>query len=318
MALHQIHPRASIRVWGFASALPTQNPTKFSPPLPRGEGAGGEGPCPAIGLFDSGVGGLSVLRAVQRQLPHHSLIYFADQKYCPYGSRPADEIRALSERITRFLISQNCGTIVVACNTASAAALYSLRETFPNVPIIGMEPAVKPAASATKSGKIAVLATRGTFDGDLFHNTRDEYARDIDVLTVYPPDWVERVERGDIDSPDTLDSVRRIIGPLLDSDVDEIALGCTHYPFLTPLIEQIAQGRAAILDPSDAVARQTARVVSQTLPDPTPIQPTPTTPAATPLPLPPSFKNFSTSLTLPPSPRPSSPFISLPPLKTCL
>ncbi|OQY97073.1 MAG: glutamate racemase [Chloroflexi bacterium UTCFX4] len=216
-----------------------------------------------IGLFDSGVGGLSVLRAITRELPDYDLVYFADQKYCPYGPRPPREIRALSARITKFLIEQNCRVVVVACNTASAAALYFLRETFPVIAFIGMEPAVKPAASATRSGKIAVLATRGTLEGELFGNTRDEFAREIKVNAVYPPDWVERVERGDIDSPATFESVRAVIEPLLDAGVDEIALGCTHYPFLAPLIEKIANGRATILDPSDAVAKQTARVIAE-------------------------------------------------------
>lgn len=216
-----------------------------------------------IGLFDSGVGGLSVLRAVARELPAHALVYFADQKYCPYGPRPQNEIRALSKRIVEFLIAENCGVIVVACNTASAAALYSLRETFPHISFVGMEPAVKPAARATRSGKIAVLATPGTFDGELFVRTRDEYARDVEVLTVYPKDWVARVERGEIDSPETFASVQNVIEPLLTHGVDEIVLGCTHYPFLAPLIEKIAQGRAVILDSSDAVAIQTAHHVHQ-------------------------------------------------------
>lgn len=214
-----------------------------------------------IGLFDSGVGGLSVFRAVARVLPAHDLVYFADQKYCPYGPRPQDEIRALSKRIVEFLIQQNCGVVVVACNTASAAALYFLRETFPHISFVGMEPAVKPAARATRTGKIAVLATQGTFAGELFSNTRDEYAREVQVLTVYPPDWVERVERGEIDSPETFASVQSVIEPLLVQGVDEIVLGCTHYPFLAPLIENIAAGRAHVIDPSDAVAKQTALVV---------------------------------------------------------
>ncbi len=219
-----------------------------------------------IGLYDSGVGGLSVLRAVTNELPAHDVIYFADQKYCPYGPRPPQEIRALSARIAKFLIEQNCRVIVVACNTASAAALYFLRESFPDIFFVGMEPAVKPAASATRSGKIAVLATQGTLDGELFANTRDEFAREVQVQTGYPPDWVERVERGEIASDETYESVRRVIEPLLDAGVDEIALGCTHYPFLIPVIEKITQGRATILDPSNAVARQTARVVQEHMP----------------------------------------------------
>lgn len=215
----------------------------------------------AIGLFDSGVGGLSVWRAVARELPRSDLVYFADQKYCPYGPRPRDEIRALSARIVEFLISQGCRVIVIACNTASAAALYFLRDKFPDVVFVGMEPAVKPAARVTRSGKIAVLATPGTFAGELFAHTRDEHARAVEVLTVYPSDWVARVERGEIDSPATFASVQNVIQPLLAQGVDEIVLGCTHYPFLAPLIERVAQGRAQVIDPSNAVAKQTASLV---------------------------------------------------------
>lgn len=217
----------------------------------------------AIGLFDSGVGGLSVWRAVARELPPYDLVYFADQKYCPYGPRPRDEIRALSVRIVEFLIAQDCRVIVIACNTASAAALYFLRDKFPHVVFVGMEPAVKPAARATHSGKIAVLATPGTFAGELFAHTRDEYARDVKVLTVYPSDWVARVERGEIDSPETFASVQNVIEPLLAQGVDEIVLGCTHYPFLAPLIERFARGHAGIWDPSDAVAAHTALLARQ-------------------------------------------------------
>jgi glutamate racemase len=216
-----------------------------------------------LGLFDSGVGGLSVLRAVTRELPHEDLIYFADQKFCPYGPRPAEVIRALSQRVVEFLLTQDCKAIVVACNTASAAALEPLRQTFPHVPFIGMEPAVKPAARHSKSGVIGVLATEGTFRGELFQRTRAHYAGDVRVLIEYPKDWVARVERGDVDSTETESSVRRVIQPMLDAGVDEIALGCTHYPFLAPIIEKIAGAQVVLIDPSDAVARQTARVLSE-------------------------------------------------------
>lgn len=200
---------------------------------------------------------------MRRELPHEDLIYFADQKYCPYGPRPAQEIRTLSQRIVEFLLEHDCKEIVVACNTASAAALEDLRRTFPKPPIIGMEPAVKPAALNSRTKTIGVLATKGTFEGELFQNTRDAYAHDVQVLIKYPPDWVERVERGDVDSPQTEASVRDLITPMLEAGVDELALGCTHYPFLTPLIEKIAGPRVTILDPSDAVARQTARVLRE-------------------------------------------------------
>jgi glutamate racemase len=220
-------------------------------------------PSSPIGLFDSGVGGLSVLRAVRQELPHEDLLYFADQKFCPYGPRPAAEIRALSRRVAEFLLSQNCKAIVVACNTASAAALDDLRRDFPEIPIVGMEPAVKPAALNSQTRKIAVLATSATLQGDLFQRTRAAHASGVEVLVQYPTDWVERVEHGEVDSPETEASVRQVVEPLLESGVDEIALGCTHYPFLTPLIEKIAGTRITILDPSDAVARQTARVLRE-------------------------------------------------------
>ncbi len=215
-----------------------------------------------VGLFDSGVGGLSILAAVRRVLPQEDLVYFADQKYCPYGPRPADEIRALSARVTRFLLEQGCKAIVVACNTASAAALDYLRSAWPDTPFVGMEPAVKPAAEKTRSGKVGVLATAGTLNGELFQRTRNQHARDIEVLVSYPKDWVERVERGEIDSPETEASIRSAIQPFLDEGADEIALGCTHYPFLMPIIRRIAGTRAEVLDPSEAVARQTVRVLT--------------------------------------------------------
>ncbi len=214
-----------------------------------------------VGLFDSGVGGVSVLTAVQRELPSEDLIYFADQKYCPYGPRSADEIRALSARVTRFLLDQDCKAIVVACNTASAAALEFLRASWPDIPFIGMEPAVKPAAEKSRTCKVGVFATAGTLQGELFQRTRSQYAQDVEVLVTYPQDWVERVERGEIDTPETEASVRRAVQPFVEAGVDQIALGCTHYPFLAPLIQKIAGERVEVIDPSDAVARQTLRVL---------------------------------------------------------
>lgn len=223
-----------------------------------------------IGLFDSGVGGLSVWRAMRAQLPFSDLFYVADQAHCPYGPRPAAEIRALSTQIVEFLIAQSCDVIVVACNTASAAALAHLRAAFPALAIVGMEPAVKPAARATRSRRVAVLATRGTLEGELFQQTRAAYASGVEVITVYPADWVARVERGEIDSAETRARVREVIAPLLAQGVDAIALGCTHYPFLAPLMEELVDGRAAILDPSAAVALQTARIIGERGENPVP------------------------------------------------
>lgn len=229
----------------------------------RSRGGRPSAPTSPIGLFDSGVGGLSVLRSVRRELPHEDLIYFADQKNCPYGPRPSAEIRLLSRRVVEFLLAKECKAVVVACNTASAAALDDLRKNFPDIPIVGMEPAVKPAALNSHTRKIGVLATAGTLQGDLFRRTREEYAGGVEVIVRYPSDWVERVERGEVDSPETEASVRRALEPMLEAGVDKLALGCTHYPFLTPVIEKIAGGQVTIFDPSDAVARQTQRVLRE-------------------------------------------------------
>jgi len=220
-----------------------------------------------IGLFDSGVGGLSVLLPLAKILPRADLVYIADQKYCPYGARPVEEIRARSLHLSRLLLALGCQTIVVACNTASAAALYYLREQLPDVPIVGMEPAIKTAAATTRSGKVAVLATRNTLNGDLFANTRREFAYGIDVTTVYPEEWVELVQRGDTNSPHAVSCVEKYLLPLVDEGVDEIAFGCTHYPFLRGVAEQITGGRATFIAPGEAVARHTADLVTHLPPD---------------------------------------------------
>lgn len=213
-----------------------------------------------IGFFDSGVGGLSVWKEVVRRLPHEATIYFADSAHCPYGPRPAAEVRALSAAITRFLLAQRCKLIVVACNTASAAALESLRAEF-DVPIVGMEPALKPAAEATQTGHVGVLATEGTFNGYLFKNTAQRHASGVTVHVQVGEGLVEQVEAGQLDTPETERLLRQYMEPLLAANVDQIALGCTHYPLLLPLIERIVAGRAQVIDPAQAVARQVQRVL---------------------------------------------------------
>jgi len=215
-----------------------------------------------IGLFDSGVGGLSVWRAVVERLPNEATIYFADSAHCPYGPRPPEEVRALSTAITRFLISQGCKLVVVACNTASAAALDVLRAEF-DVPIVGMEPAIKPAAEQTQTGHVGVLATAGTLRGDLFQNTSRHYANGVRVHVQVGEGLVEQVEAGQLDSPETEALLRRYLDPMLAAGVDRIALGCTHYPLLIPLIERIVAGQATVIDPAQAVARQVARVLER-------------------------------------------------------
>ncbi len=213
-----------------------------------------------IGFFDSGVGGLSVWREVVRGLPHEATVYFADSAHCPYGPRPAEEICALSAAITRFLLALGCKLIVVACNTASAAALEVLRAEF-DVPLVGMEPALKPAAAATQTGHVGVLATEGTLNGYLFKNTAQRHATEVEVHVQVGDGLVEQVEAGQLDAPETEALLRRYLEPLLAAHVDQIALGCTHYPLLMPLIERVVAGRAQVIDPAQAVARQVQRVL---------------------------------------------------------
>ncbi|MBU0491572.1 MAG: glutamate racemase [Chloroflexi bacterium] len=215
-----------------------------------------------IGVFDSGVGGLSVWREIVRLLPHEDTVYVADSAHCPYGARPAAEICQLSEAVASFLVGQGCKILVVACNTASAAALYHLRAAF-DVPIVGMVPAVKPAVAQTHTGQVGVLATGVTLNGQLFHEVHERFANDITVHSVTCPGLVELVEAGRADAPETEVLLRHCLQPLLDAGIDVLALGCTHYPFLTPAIRRIAGPDLLLLDPSAAIARQTGRVLRQ-------------------------------------------------------
>ncbi len=216
-----------------------------------------------IGVFDSGVGGLSVWREIVRQLPREEIIFLADQAHVPYGSRQLAEVRALSESITRFLLAQGAKIVVVACNTASAAALHHLRRTFPGVDFVGMEPAVKPAVERTDNSVVGVLATRATFQGELFASLVERYAGDVRVLTQTCPGLVEAVESGALDTPETMSLLRKYLTPLVEAGVDQLVLGCTHYPFLQPAIEQVMGTNTAVIDPAPAVARQTARVLAR-------------------------------------------------------
>ena len=209
-----------------------------------------------IGVFDSGVGGLSIWIKLIRLLENESFIYYADSANCPYGLKPANEIIRLSERIIKFLLENKCKLIVVACNTATAGAIDYLRKNY-NVPFIGIEPAIKPAALNSKTGNIGVLATEGTFNGRLFNETKDKYTNDINVHIQPGHGLVEIVESGNLDSPEASELLKKYILPMLEKNVDQIVLGCTHYPFLLTLIEKIVNKRSEIIDPSDAVARQT-------------------------------------------------------------
>ena len=216
-----------------------------------------------IGVFDSGVGGLSVWREIARQLDHHDTIYVADQAHVPYGSRSLEEVQRFAKGITRFLLEEGASVVVVACNTASAAALHYLRAIFPQVPFVGMEPAVKPAAQNTRAGVVGVIATPATFQGELFASLLERFAADVQVLTQVCPGLVEAVEVGALDTPETEALLRACLEPLLEAGMDQLVLGCTHYPFLRPVIEQIVGPEVEIVDPAPAVARQVGRVLAQ-------------------------------------------------------
>lgn len=216
-----------------------------------------------IGVLDSGVGGLSTLRYIRRQLPQEDLLYIADQGYVPYGPRPLDEIRALTERLVRFLLARQAKLIVVACNTASGAALSYLRERFPHMPFVGMEPAVKPGAAQTRNGKVGVLATSGTFSSERYAHLTARFAQGIAVYEDPCRGLVEMIEAGQTSGAGTEQLLRQCLSPMLTAGVDTIVLGCTHYPFVLPLIEKIVGPEVTIIDPSPAVARQTERVLQQ-------------------------------------------------------
>ncbi len=214
-----------------------------------------------IGIFDSGVGGLSVLREIRALLPAENLIYVADQARVPYGPRPVTEIRAFSRAITQFLLAQQAKLIVVACNTASAAALAWLRETFPQTLFVGMEPAIKPAAASTKNGRVGVLATTGTIKSERYAALRSRFARDVTVYENPCAGLVDLIESGELASPRLETILRDCLDPMLAAGVDTIVLGCTHYPFVLPAIERIAGAAVTIIDPAPAVARQTRRLL---------------------------------------------------------
>jgi glutamate racemase len=214
-----------------------------------------------IGVFDSGVGGLSILREVHKQLPNEPLIYLADQANVPYGPRPLGQVRNFAHAITRFLLEAGCKLIVVACNTASAAALRQLRNSFPGTPFVGMEPAVKPAAETTRSRRVAVLATPATFQGELFASVVERFAQGVEVIQVVLPGLVERIEAGDLSSPAVREILHKALAGIAERQADTLVLACTHYPFVIPLLEQIVGPAVRVIDPAPAIARQTGRLL---------------------------------------------------------
>ena len=211
-----------------------------------------------IGVFDSGVGGLSVLRHIHRMLPEESLVYVADSAYAPYGGRSSEEIRERAHAICQFLIEQGVRAIVVACNTATAVAVTSLRASL-TVPIIAMEPAIKPAAAMTRSGVVGVLATERTLASDQIARLVERHAQGCQVLLQPCPGFVDQVERGELTGARTQAVVAASLQPLLDAGIDVLVLGCTHYPFLLPVIRDLVGETLTIIDPAVAVTQELQR-----------------------------------------------------------
>jgi len=211
-----------------------------------------------VGVFDSGVGGLSVVRAITELMPAESLLYVADTAHCPYGVRSIEYLRARALHISSYLQAQGAKAIVVACNTATVATIATLRANF-SLPIIGIEPAIRPAAANTKSGVIGVLATAATLGSAHLSALIERHTEYHEVVTSACPGWVEAVEAGDLDSPATRALVASSVQPLLDAGADTLVLGCTHFPFLRPLIEAVAGPEIRILETGMPVARQLQR-----------------------------------------------------------
>lgn len=216
-----------------------------------------------IGVFDSGMGGLSVWKEIVKILPEESVIYYGDGKNCPYGPKSDQELIRLTDEITRFLIDKGVKLIVVACNTATAAAVDYLRKTY-SVPFVGMEPAVKPAATHSRSGVIGILATAATLQGKLFRETSERFSSDVRILSDIGEGFVELIEQDRENSPEAEEAVRRCVEPMLEQGADHLVLGCTHYPFLTETLRKVIGERAVTLvDPAPAIAQRVKEILRE-------------------------------------------------------
>ncbi len=216
-----------------------------------------------IGVFDSGVGGLSVLHSIHELLPNLETIFFADQVHVPYGRRQLDEIRSFSEQITSFLLEKDIDLLVVACNTASAAALKFLRQQFPSLPIVGMEPAVKPASQQTLTKAVGVLATPATFQGELYQSLVQKYGKGLQIFQDTCPGLVEEIEVGNLTGARVHTILENALYPMIKKNVDTIVLGCTHYPFVLEGIREIAGKGIQVINPAPAVARRVQVLLEQ-------------------------------------------------------
>lgn len=220
-----------------------------------------------IGVFDSGVGGLSVLRHICAQLPHEEVMYFADSGHAPYGDKTEEYVVERALAVTAFLLSHGAKALVVACNTATVAAIKAVRARYPELPVVGVEPGLKPAAAATRSGKVGVLATARTLKGDKFLQLREQISAATQAEFLLQPavGLVNEIEKGDLHSQAIADMLERYVAPLLEQGADTLVLGCTHYPFVRDGIERVLREHArddvTLIDTGDAVARQLVRLL---------------------------------------------------------
>lgn len=242
-------------------AIPPEPPVSPAPAPGETLRPGRGDPAAPIGVFDSGLGGLSVWREIVRQLPSESTIYFADRAHVPYGDRQPQQIRRFCEAIGASLVQAGCKAVVVACNTASAVALHHLRECFPGTLMLGLEPAVKPAVALTRSGVVGVMATPATFQGRLYRATVGRHAAAVRVVEQVCLGLADRVEAGALEGPETEALLRRFLAPMLAAGADTIVLGCTHYPFVIETIRRLVGREVAVIDPAPAVARHLASLL---------------------------------------------------------
>ncbi|MDR2221960.1 MAG: glutamate racemase [Flavobacteriaceae bacterium] len=212
-----------------------------------------------IGLFDSGIGGTTICTEVIKLLPHENTMFLADQKYAPYGIKTQQEIIDLSIKNVSYLVENNCKLVIVACNTATTNAIEALRSTF-EIPIIGIEPAIKPAALQTKTSKIGVLATKGTITSDFFSSKIKLYP-EVEIIEQIGYNLVNLIETGQLHSQEIKDLLKEYLTPMVEKGIDTLVLGCTHYPYLTPMIQEIIPNTIRIIDSGEAVAKQTKKLL---------------------------------------------------------
>ncbi|WP_073150861.1 glutamate racemase [Mesonia phycicola] len=216
-----------------------------------------------IGIFDSGIGGTSILKEIHQLLPQENIIYLADSKNAPYGYKTKEEITQLCIKNTELLINKGCKIIVVACNTATTNSIDYLRKKYP-IPFIGIEPAIKPAALNSKNNTVGILATKGTLSSELFTKTSELFTKNTEVVEVIGAGLVEAIEAGKLNEESTTQLLKKLLQPMLDRNIDYLVLGCSHYPYLIPLLKQILPKHIIIIDSGQAVARQTKNILKST------------------------------------------------------